>query len=182
MTQVKNAPKKIVPISQVVIWEKNPRVSTKAAMKRLKNQILDLGLYKPLVCCKEDGKYIVLDGNQRYQILKGLKQTHVEISLVKAETEARKIQYALSGNDLIGQTEDQLMAELIFPYVKEIPLEDYNIDRGESMKLSKMMNDFAPGGIEEQARLEKMAKKEDVATQTEKVPQNIDEKVDTINT
>lgn len=159
---LKSAQRKVVPISQVKVWEKNPRNITKAGMKRLKNQILDLGVYKPLICTKENGKYITLGGNMRLRVLRELKQKEVEIALVKAASEARKIQYALSDNDPAGETDDQMLAELVFPVIKEIPLEDYTIDRGESMKLSKMMNDFAPGGVEEQARLEKMAKKEQV--------------------
>jgi len=44
-----------VPISEVVLWDKNPRGILKADFERLKRQIKRLGVYKPLVACEVGG-------------------------------------------------------------------------------------------------------------------------------
>jgi len=151
-----------IPIEQVEVWKKNPRNATKKGMERLKKQILELGVYKPLVCVRENGRYITLGGNQRLRVLQLLKHKEVDISIVKAETEALKIKYALSDNDKVAETDDQKAAELVYPHKSEINFEDYNIDRGESISLSRMLDDFAPGGKAEQARLDQIAEQQEV--------------------
>lgn len=50
---------KRVPISSVVPWAKNPRGILEGDFARLKKQIQKLGIYKPLVTCKENGKYVL---------------------------------------------------------------------------------------------------------------------------
>lgn len=47
-----------VPISEIDIWDKNPRNIKTKDFERLKGQIQELGVYKPLVCVKENGRYI----------------------------------------------------------------------------------------------------------------------------
>lgn len=153
---------KTVPISEVKVWKKNPRNVTKKGMERLKKQIQELGVYKPLICVRENGHYITLGGNQRLRVLQLLKHKEVDISIVKAATEALKIKYALSDNDKVAETDDQKVAELVYPHKSEIRFEDYNIDRGESISLSRMLDDFAPGGVAEQARLDQIAEKQEV--------------------
>jgi len=119
-------------------------------------------MLKPLLVYPEGNKFVTLGGNFRLRALEELGETEVEIKITHPKTEADKIRLALIDNDRAGETDDQKQAELIFPYVKEINLEDYNIDRGESTKLSKMMEDYVPGEVEEQKRLEAIAQKEQV--------------------
>jgi len=151
-----------VPISKVKPWEDNPRNSKKKDYKRLLKQLTELGVYKPMIAYAENGGYVVLGGNMRLRALQELKHTEVDLSVVNVFSEADKIKYALSDNDHIGTTDDQKAAELIFPYIEEINLTDYNIDRSESVNISRMLDDFAPGEIKEQARLNKLAEKENV--------------------
>ena len=54
-----------VPIASVLPWDKNPRGIKTKDFDRLKKQIGKLGVYKPLICYKEDGHYVVLGGNMR---------------------------------------------------------------------------------------------------------------------
>lgn len=151
-----------VPISKVKPWEDNPRNSKKKDYKRLLKQLTELGVYKPMIACAENGNYTVLGGNMRLRALQELKHKEVDLSVVRVSCEADKIKYALSDNDHIGITDDQRAAELIYPHVEEINLEDYNIDRSESVNISRMLDDFAPGEVKEQARLDKLAEKEKV--------------------
>lgn len=148
-----------VPISQVDVWEKNPKNIKKKNLERLKKQIQELGVYKPLICVQENGKYIALGGNMRLRALRALNHTKVDISIVPAETEAQKIKYALSDNDKAGEYNEQQLAELVHPHIEEIDLGDYNINLGESVDLDKMLENFMPGEAGEQARLDKLAKK-----------------------
>ena len=90
-----------VPINDVEPWEKNPRNIKKYDYERLKKQIQKLGIYKPLIACRENGKYLVLGGNMRIRALKELGYKEVDISLVEAKTEKERIEYSLSDNCLL---------------------------------------------------------------------------------
>jgi len=151
-----------VPISKVKPWKDNPRDITKKGYKRLLNQLTELEIYKPLLTCLENGFYTVLDGNRRLMAFQELKYFEVEIVVVRVFSEADKIKYSLSANDNAGITDDQKMAELIYPIKEEINLDDYSINISDSIEISRMLDDFAPGEVKEQARLDKLAEKEKV--------------------
>jgi len=133
-----------VPISKVVPWDKNPRGILKADFERLKKQIRKLGVYKPLVAYKENGKYIVLGGNMRIRALQELRLKEVEVSVVKAETEKEKIEFSLSDNDRAGYYEEEELAELVYPYLDEIKLEDFKVDLGEAIDLKQVVERYGP--------------------------------------
>jgi DNA modification methylase len=101
-------------------------------------------VYKPLVVCKEGGKYVVLGGNMRIRALKELGFKEVDISVVKAKTEKEKIEYALSDNDRVGYYEEEKLAELIQPHLDEISLEDFKVDVGEPLDLRTVYERFGP--------------------------------------
>lgn len=135
---------KRVPISEVEVWDKNPRNIKTKDFERLKRQIQELGVYKPLICVKENGKYTTLGGNMRLKALVSLNLKEVDISLVDAPDEATKIKYALSDNDRVGGYDEQALAELTYPHIEEINLEDYRIDVGEPISLKDVIEDYAP--------------------------------------
>lgn len=131
-------------ISEVEVWDKNPRNIKTKDFERLKRQIQELGVYKPLICIKENGKYTTLGGNMRLRALMALNIKEIDISLVKAPDEATKIKYALSDNDRVGQYDEQQLAELAYPHIEEINLEDYKLDIGEPISLKDVIEDYAP--------------------------------------
>lgn len=131
-----------VPITEVDVWEKNPRVIKQKNFQRLKRQILKLGIYKPLVCVREDGKYITLGGNMRLRALRALGMQHVEISIVKAETEAKKMEYAISDNDEVGQTDKEMMAEMLSKYKEEMDIDIFAISTAESKSIKDIIEAF----------------------------------------
>jgi hypothetical protein len=128
-----------VPIEEVEPWEKNPRGIKTKDYERLKKQIQKLGVYKPLVVCKEGGKYVVLGGNMRIRALKELGFKEVDISVVKTKTEKEKIEYALSDNDRVGYYEEEKLAELVYPHIAEIDLGQFKVDLNESYFDLKMI-------------------------------------------
>jgi len=135
---------KTVSIDQVSLWDKNPRNIKTKDFERLKKQITELGVYKPLIACKENGGYTILGGNMRLRALKELGIKEVGISIVKADTEAKKIKYALSDNDRAGETDEQQLAELVYPHIEEIDLGDYKVDLGAPIGLKDLIEGTAP--------------------------------------
>jgi hypothetical protein len=145
---------KRVPIEQVEPWEKNPRGILKKDFERLKRQIQKLGIYKPLIAYQENGKYIVLGGNMRIKALQELGFKKVDISIVKAKTEKERIEYALSDNDRAGYTEEEKLAELLYPHLEEINLEDFKVDLSEPITIKNILEDFGPNFIPKEKEID----------------------------
>jgi len=135
-----------VPISKLQLWNKNPRNIKTKDFERLKRQILELGVYKPMIAYAENGGYTVIGGNMRLRALKDLGIQEVEISVVTPKTEAEKIKIALSDNDRAGEYEEDKLAELVYPFIEEINLEDYKVDLGKGYDLSEVIEFFGPDG------------------------------------
>ena len=132
------------PIESVIPWDKNPRGIKTKDYDRLKKQITKLGVYKPLIAFKEDGKYIVLGGNMRIRALKEMGLKEVDISVVDPKTEAQKIEFALSDNDRVGFYEEDKLAELVYPHIKDIELGDFKVDLGEALDLKQVVERYGP--------------------------------------
>jgi ParB-like chromosome segregation protein Spo0J len=134
-----------VPIRKVKLWDKNPRNIKTKDFERLKKQIKELGIYKPLIACSDgNGKYMVLGGNMRLRALQEMGIKDVDISIVKADTEAQRIKYALSDNDRAGEYMEQELAELVYSHIEEINLEDFKVDLGYSISIKNVMEEFGP--------------------------------------
>jgi hypothetical protein len=113
-------------------WEKNPRTISKENFERLKNQIKELGEYKPLIITK-DGT--VLGGNMRLKAYRELGYKKVWVSIVEAETDEEKLKYALSDNDQLGEYQKDELIKLInnFP---NLDLSNFTINLEESISLN----------------------------------------------
>lgn len=133
-----------VPIDKVIPWDKNPRGIKEEDFERLKRQIKKLGVYKPLLCYQEGDRFVTLGGNMRIRALKELGFKEVEISLVKPKSEAEKIEYSLSDNDRAGYYEDVKLAELIYPHLEELNLNDFKVDIGNPRDLKDIVQQFGP--------------------------------------
>ncbi len=138
-----------VPISKVVPWEKNPRGIKAKDFDRLKKQILRLGVYKPLVCYQETGRYVVLGGNMRLAALKELGVREVEVSIVEPKTEAEKVEFNISDNDRSGYYEEDKLAELVFPHLAKIDLGAFKVDLGEALDLKGVIERFGPNEVDD---------------------------------
>jgi len=133
-----------VPLDAIEPWEKNPRNIKKKDFERLKRQILKLGVYKPLLCYEENGKYVTLGGNMRLRALRELGVKDIMVGIVRPKSEAEKIEYNLSDNDRAGEYIEQDLAELIYPYLEEINLEDFKVDLGEAVDMKSVIDDYGP--------------------------------------
>ena len=100
-------------IEDLIEWDKNPRKITDLDYVRLKDQITLLGQYKPLII---NEKNEVLGGNMRLRAFKELGFKKVWVSVVHADTEEAKLQYALSDNDRAGYYDNDMLAKLVKQY------------------------------------------------------------------
>lgn len=128
-------------------WDKNPRAIKTEDFARLKNQIQTLGLYKPFLITS-DGT--VLGGNMRLRACKELGIDEVPVSVVQADTDELKLQYALSDNDRAGYYDEQALAELVLS-MPDIDLQDYKIDLGNLISIDDLLSKFAPEPEEDEA-------------------------------
>jgi hypothetical protein len=113
---------KKVDISLLENWDKNPRGIKEKDFNRLKEQIKKLGVYKPLIACKENEKYIILGGNMRLRAYRELGHKEVYITEVEAKTDKIKTEIALSDNDSVGYYEYDKLYELLEPLLLMMPL------------------------------------------------------------
>lgn len=135
---------KEVPIDKVDVWDKNPRNIKKADFNRLKLMITKLGVYKPLICVLENGRYITLGGNMRLRAIRELGHPIVGISIVEAKTNAEKMEYALSDNDRAGVYDDQTLAEMIYNQKDNIDTELFKIDMAKPIGIENLLTQFGP--------------------------------------
>jgi len=133
-----------VPIASVLPWDKNPRGIKTKDYERLKKQIKKLGVYKPLLAYEDKGKYVVLGGNMRIRALKEMGIPEVDISVVNPKNEAEKVEFALSDNDRAGFYEEDKLAELIYPHIKDIELGAFKVDLGEALDLKQVVERYGP--------------------------------------
>jgi hypothetical protein len=119
-------------------WDKNPRSIKAKDFERLKKQIQELGQYKPLVIT-EDG--IVLGGNMRLRAYRELGIENVWVSVVRADTAEKKLEYALSDNDRAGFYDEDLLANLSGEF-SDFTWEDYAVDLKQPQTLDQLIDGF----------------------------------------
>jgi len=145
---------KTVPLSAVKPWDKNPRNIKIKDFERLKKQITHLGVYKPLVCYKDNRHYVALGGNMRLEALRELGFDEVDISIVHPKSEAEKLEYNLSDNDRAGEYDDQALAEMVYDSKDKIDPALYRFDLGRTLSVDELLHQFGPkidAGEEDQA-------------------------------
>lgn len=130
-------------VDELAPWDKNPRGINKDDFERLKRQITNLGIYKPLLINKDN---VVLGGNMRLKAYQDLGIEEVEVSVVDAQTPKRMLEYALSDNDRAGYYEDQQLAELVAS-VPDIDLGDYKVDMGKPISIGELLQQLGPGDV-----------------------------------
>lgn len=121
-------------------WDKNPRNISPEGFARLKKQIQKLGQYKPLIITPEGE---VLGGNMRLRAYRELGIKSVWVSIVKPETEAQKIEFALSDNDRAGFYDDDMLANLT-ANIPDVAWADFAVDLNEPTNLQELLNQFNP--------------------------------------
>lgn len=138
--------KVVASIKDLIPWAKNPRRVEDKDLSRLEKQILQLGVYKPLLVTPNG---TILGGNQRY---KALKKLHAEekigefiwVSEVDAWTDSEMLKYALSDNDSIGSYTREGLRAVMQDYINQPSLLDgYNIEIGNKQTANDFISSLA---------------------------------------
>jgi hypothetical protein len=169
-------------IEELHVWDDNPRIITFENFDRLKKQIIELGMYKPLLIT-EDGT--IIGGNMRYRAVVDLGITEIACVMIEFEKQERgwrakiggesqkkifktkkqaMVEYALSDNDRAGSYDDQKLAELVMNN-PGIELEAYTVDLGTQTTLLQLRDSFA--GSEDDKAKEKELDENNVETEHE---------------
>jgi len=142
--------KTLAKIGWLKTWKKNPRISEEKDRTRLKKQIEQLDVYKPLVVYLEKNNATILGGNHRYQVLKELhkkypkKYEYLWVSVVNADSDEDKLKYALSDNDAIAKYSHEKVKELIEPFISQPDLfKQYGIELESNSTIDEFINDIA---------------------------------------
>lgn len=146
----------IVPLSYLSGWDKNPRSIKPKDLERLKDQIKQLGQYKPLLATK-DGT--VIGGNMRLKAYQSLGIESVWVSLIEFEQsganwiaiidgkkqskvfttkEQAMLEYALSDNDRAGYYDDEMLGSLTMQF-PDMDFNQYAIDMAAPRDLSSFI-------------------------------------------
>ena len=124
-------------------WPQNPRIVKEEDYLRLKQQIEQLGMYKPLLIVS-DGT--ILGGRTRYQVYKELGINPVWVHTVYPKTDEERLKYVLSDNDNVGLWVEQDLAELLTGFEDPaLEFKDYKIDTG-SVSIEDVLKSFGPSG------------------------------------
>lgn len=81
----------------------------------------------------------------RLRVLKEIGVAMVDISVVDAKTDDRKLRYSLSDNDRAGAWDDQALAELIFNAKDAMGnLDIFRVDLAPTINIDKILNEYGP--------------------------------------
>jgi DNA modification methylase len=119
-------------------WEQNPRTITEKNYERLKRQVIDHGVYKPLLITP-DGE--VIGGNMRLRAYRELGFKECWVSVVNPKDEAEKLKYALSDNDRVGQYDEDSLANLLGNF-EDVDLSNFSVDLREPTNLQDLLDQF----------------------------------------
>lgn len=157
--------KTLAKLSWLRSWDKNPRVTEKTQLDKLKAQIEELGVYKPLVIYLEKNNGTILGGNQRYKILKELQKEYQEkgitkydyvwVSVVNAESDVDKLKYAISDNFSAGTYSREKLREVLKADQASL-FSQYQIEFEEKQEIEDLISDLAKS--DEQIKLEGLKK------------------------
>lgn len=126
-------------ISELKLWDKNPRDIDEKELQRLKKQIEKLGIYKPFIIL-EDGT--VIGGNMRLRACRELGiKGKVPVSIIYPKTEQEKLEYALSDNDRAGFYIEDRLKELVISH-PALQLSSFSVDLGKQVTLKSLALDL----------------------------------------
>lgn len=150
-------------LTKLFNWEANPRGVNKKDFERLKNQLKQLGQYKPILITPEGE---VLGGNMRLRAYKELGVEKVWVTIVEFKEEEgkwfgfldgqkqekafetldqAKLEYSLSDNDRIGFYQEDPLLQLISKMDK-VNFSDYRVDLNYPVSIDKLLKDISPAG------------------------------------
>ncbi len=157
--------KAMAKLSWLRSWSKNPREAGKKDLTKLKAQMEELGVYKPLIICIEGDNATILGGNQRFKILTELQKEHkakgsdrydyVWVSIVNAKTDIDKVKYALSDNFSAGSYSRDKLKEILKVEQGNL-FSDYQIEFQDKQEIEDFLDSVEK--TENELKLESVSK------------------------
>lgn len=126
----------VVDINELKEWDKNEqlRVIGPAGFQRVRAQVDELGVYKPLIV-NSDGE-ILGGAGSRIKVYREKGMNEVWVSVVDAQDENRKLKYNVSDNDSPGFYNAEGIANHIDQF--EIDRSQYSVQIEEPITLSEL--------------------------------------------
>ena len=110
-----------VDINELISPEYNPRQITDDEMEKLKNSINEFGYIAPIIVNKHNNH--IIGGNQRYEALKSLGYTDVDVVFVDEPDSNREKALNIALNKISGEWDFVKLADII----DELELNDFDI-------------------------------------------------------
>lgn len=133
----------MVAISKLTPNPRNPRTVKSEAFERLKQQIKDLGQYKPIIVDKRTG--YIIGGHMRAEALKSMGVKEAWVSYIESVDDKEALKYMISDNDAIGIYEKEQVAELAIELgLDPIELKSYALSLGEPTTLDLVVDELGP--------------------------------------
>ena len=111
-----------VDINELISPEYNPRQITDDEMEKLKNSINEFGYVAPIIVNKHNNH--VVGGNQRYEALKSLGYTDVDVVFVDEPDLNREKALNIALNKISGEWDEVKL----HPLLEEISLSEFDIE------------------------------------------------------
>lgn len=162
-------------ISELKVWDRNPRTISTDSYNRLKRSIEERGFHDIL---KIDENNVVLSGNQRLQALKELGYTEVECKVSdEILTDEQKDQIAVESNYQDGQWDMDKLANEFSETIESLGIDDLipNIEYKEGAGEDEL-KDFLDE--QEDAGVVKIFTREDIARKIEFILEKQSEKME----
>ena len=110
-----------VDINELISPEYNPRQITDDEMEKLKNSINEFGYIAPIIVNKHNNH--IIGGNQRYEALKSLGHTDVDVVFVDEPDSNREKALNIALNKISGEWDFVKLADII----DDLELDDFDI-------------------------------------------------------
>jgi hypothetical protein len=156
--------KTFLPLTSLVPWKDNPRDIEEEELIKLKDKLVRLGQYKPLIVTVDGDTAVVIGGNQRIKAMelaaeeKGVAfdQYQVWVSVVEAPTDVEKLEYALVDNESAGTTNQQKLGELLSrPEFVDFDIDRYRVQIDENVDLGYIIDSYRTTSFEEDEETER---------------------------
>lgn len=128
-------------LSDLKLWDKNPRTITEQEYARLKNRLVKRGFHDVL---KIDTENVILSGNQRKQALEELGYDEIDVRVPDRKlTQAEREAVALESNRNDGMWSwDKLANEFEVDLLKEVGFTDGELGLGNDFEEAKDEDDL----------------------------------------
>ena len=153
----------MMPLSQIELNDgqldglpKNPRSIKKKKFEKLKKNIETypemLAFRMMLVYPLDNGNYIIIGGNMRYQALKQLGQTEAPVFIIPKETPVERLQaYTIIDNNGFGEWDWDLLAnewpeDMLDEWGLDIPMEDEEEEKSDAYTRKVDGPTYTPSG------------------------------------